>query len=234
MLTTLSSEPQVVDHVDTPIDRSEVVRYLGYPRGTQPSRAIDEALDRWVDVAAQRATPRATYCIFPVAALDRRWVRLQTSRGITEFHGAIGEYLGPIEWVAAFIATAGPGVEAFASEMLRSGDAVAGLVINAVGSERAEAAEAAAINELREYLTHTNFDLTLPYSPGYCGMKITEQTNLFGLFGDHTVGVTLSPDCLMKPIKSISGLIGIGPSDEVMSWGSPCDRCEVKHCNMRR
>jgi hypothetical protein len=38
----------------------------------------------------------------------------------------------------------------------------------------------------------------------------------------------------MQPLKSVSGLIGIGLAEQVQSYGSPCDRCELYACSMRR
>ena len=98
----------------------------------------------------------------------------------------------------------------------------------------AEAAEAAVIQQLRELAGPQGLAPTLPYSPGYCGIALTEQTKLFSLFGGETVGVELTEDCMMRPLKSISGLIGLGPADEIGVHGSPCERCELYNCAMRR
>jgi cobalamin-dependent methionine synthase I len=136
--------------------------------------------------------------------------------------------------MAAFIATAGPDVERLASELMRQGDELAAMIVNAVGAERAEAAEAMVIEQLREQAQKHGFAPTLPYSPGYCGMALAEQHTLFSLFGDFDVGVTLTGSCLMRPLKSVSGLIGLGPAERVLAFGSPCDRCELYNCAMRR
>jgi cobalamin-dependent methionine synthase I len=136
--------------------------------------------------------------------------------------------------VAAFIATAGPEVEHLASELMRERDDLAAMIVNAVGAERAEAAEAAVIQLLREQARPDDYAPTLPYSPGYCGMALVEQQKLFALFEGETVGVILTEDCLMRPLKSISGLIGLARADEIEAHGSPCDRCELHSCAMRR
>jgi hypothetical protein len=230
----LNREPRVIHHVDEAIDRGEVLRYLGYPASVVPDDRIQRILNQWIGEAGCRATPRATYIVLPVVEKSRRWLRAESAHGVTEFRGAIGEFLGASRGVAAFIATAGPDVERLASELMRAGDDLAAMIVNAVGAERAEAAEAAAINQLREEIRTLGLAPTLPYSPGYCGMALTEQTKLFALFGDKNVGVTLTPDCLMQPIKSVSGLIGLGLAEEVKASGSPCDRCELHNCNMRR
>lgn len=36
----------------------------------------------------------------------------------------------------------------------------------------------------------------------------------------------------MQPIKSVSGLVGLGLAADVVNFGSPCDRCEHHNCNM--
>ena len=65
-------------------------------------------------------------------------------------------------------------------------------------------------------------------------MSLTEQTKLFSLFDQANIGVTLTAECLMRPLKSVSGLIGLGLAEEVEQFGSPCDRCELHNCDMRR
>ena len=248
-------DPVVVDEVDAPIDRDEVYRYLGYPAGVVPQAGLERDVVRWIDEAATRARPRATYLVLPVVEKDRRSLTLaidgnatrmalrndgspdpagDSEREVMTFHGAIGEFLGAARSVAVFIATAGPGVEKLASELMGSQEQLAAMVVNAVGAERAEAAETVVIDRLREDARQIGFAPTLPYSPGYCGMALTEQKKLFSLFPGGSIGVVLSASCLMCPLKSVSGLIGLGLADEVVAKGSPCDRCELYTCAMRR
>ena len=227
-------EQQVIDCVDEPIDRCEVLRYLGYPVGVEPNRLIEEVIEQNIEEAAQLASPRAIYLVRPVVEISKQRLCLQTDCGLTEFCGAIGEFLGYSQSVAVFIATAGPAIEQRASELLRERDDLGAMVLNAVGAERAEAAEAAMIEQLREQALAFDLAPSLPYSPGYCGMKLTEQRKLFSMFTAEQIGVELTSDCLMKPIKSVSGLIGLGKAEEMLTMDSPCDRCELQKCDMRR
>ena len=227
-------QPRIIEQVDATVDRGEVLRYLGYPAGVSPNARLQDILERWIEEAGAVVTPRAIYVVLPVAEKDHRRLRLQAGGRVVEFHGAIGEFLGAAQSVAAFIATAGPEVVQLASELLRQQDELAAMVVNAIGAERAEAAETAVIDQLRLQAEPSGFAPTLPYSPGYCGMSLTEQTKLFSLFGRENIGVTLSAECLMTPLKSVSGLIGLGPADQVEQFGTPCDRCELHNCAMRR
>ncbi|MFO0928341.1 MAG: vitamin B12 dependent-methionine synthase activation domain-containing protein [Gemmataceae bacterium] len=231
---SFATDPRIVDRITTPIDRDEVRRYLGYPKGAVGNPRVQATLEHWIAEAAARAEPKAIYQVFPVAQVDKRHVAVVTARGPAEFRGAIGEFLGPVEWLALFVSTAGPGVERLASELMAEGDHLGGLIVNAVGAERAEAAEAAVIAELTEQATPAGMVLTLPYSPGYCGMAITEQRTLFTAIDATSIGVRLSPDCMMVPLKSVSGLIGLGPDGVLAARVSPCDRCTMHTCAMRR
>lgn len=216
------------------VDRREVLRYLGYPaRVTLPSWLVP-LLDRWVEEAQRHARPSAIWTVLPVVEIGRRRLVLRAENGNVEFEGAIGEFLAASKHVAAFVATAGPGVERLAEELMRDGEQLAALIVNAVGSERAEAVEASVIEALRADTPTSGLTPTLPYSPGYCGMALTEQRKLFSIFAGRVTGVVLSDDCLMQPLKSVSGLIGLGLPKEVQHFGSPCDRCDAKRCAMRR
>ncbi len=230
----VTTQPQLITDVAEPIDREEVLRYLGYPRGHQPSESIENLISDWMAEANHRAAPRAVYAVLPVLEKTRRHLRVASLSGETEFRGAIGEFLGVSRLIVAFIATAGPKVEHLASQLMADGEELPAMIVNAVGAERAEAAEAAVMDRIDEQTCGSGLGTTLPYSPGYCGMALTEQSHLFGLFDGETAGVALSPDYLMYPIKSISGLVGLAPREEIKIHGSPCDRCELKSCNMRR
>ncbi len=226
--------PRTIEGVEAPVCRSEVLRYMGYPADATPQQQVDEMLDHWMAEAVRCARPRASYMVLPVVTLERNRIRLQTPDGIGEFRGTVGKYLAASRYVALFIATSGPEIDCLAGDLSRSGKYLEAMVVAAVGAERAEAAEHAVLERLKQCIGPDEFTATLPYSPGYCGMALTEQTRLFALFGDHTAGVMLSPECMMTPLRSVSGLIGLGPSSEIEDQGRPCDRCELATCNMRR
>ncbi|HID77120.1 MAG TPA: hypothetical protein EYP56_14130, partial [Planctomycetaceae bacterium] len=130
-----------LESVDSPVDRQEVIRYMGYPAGMRPDDRLQAQIERWVPEAEALAEPRAVYMVVPVCEIGRRKVVVEGPCGRAEFRGQIGEFLGVARYIAAFVATAGPAVERLSTELLKKGEVLAGLVVSAVGSERAEAAE---------------------------------------------------------------------------------------------
>ncbi len=227
-------QPHVIEGIDVPVDQSEVARYMGYPASAAPNSHLAEILNEWIPIAAERSVPRAVYAAFPIVSIDKRSLSLRTPNGTTDFHGAIGEFLGGSERIVAFVASAGKELQALADELSAAGKSLEAFIVNAVGAERAEAAEQVIIDRLKDESDATGLVPTLPYAPGYCGMELTQQRPLFAMFGDQPAGVTLTEDCLMYPLKSVSGLIGLAPPELVEVYRSPCDRCERRTCDMRR
>jgi cobalamin-dependent methionine synthase I len=135
--------------------------------------------------------------------------------------------------VAVFIVTVGEEISHLSESAAKNGDAFSALVMDAVGSWAAEAAADALMLSVRRHLRNEE-ELTLRYSPGYCGMEISQQSKLFQLVPAEAVGVRLMPSMLMHPLKSISGLVGLAPKEAVSSYRSPCDLCPRTGCPMRR
>jgi cobalamin-dependent methionine synthase I len=147
--------------------------------------------------------------------------------------GNIGEYLDQAGRVAVFVVTVGEEISHLAESAIKNGDAFSALVMDAIGSCAVEAAADALMLHVRRELKDGE-ELTLRYSPGYCGMQIGQQSKLFQLVQASSVGVTLMTSMLMHPLKSISGLIGLAPKEAVSRYRSPCDLCARMGCHMRR
>ena len=74
---------------------------------------------------------------------------------------------------------------------------------------------------------HTN-----RFSPGYCGWHVSQQQLLFPLFQGHTCGVRLTDSSLMLPIKSVSGIVGLG--SQVSRQPYTCTLCNFPQCFRRK
>lgn len=72
---------------------------------------------------------------------------------------------------------------------------------------------------------------TYPICPGCCQWDIAEQQLLFSLVEARSVGVSLSASGLMRPIKSISAVVGISPTERFAT--AECDVCGRKNCIYR-
>jgi hypothetical protein len=227
------AEPVHVDKIDMRVERDRVLRYLGHPRGERPDPQFARALDTWIPAASREATPQAVLVIARAIGAAEGNLRLDHQRTTVDFRGLEAPPLSGAQGVAAFLATAGSGIEALSRELLAKRQMLAGAIVDAVGAERAEAAASAALRTLRRRAEPEGLSVSVPCFPGQCGFDLQHQPQLFALFDGQTVGITLTPECLMRPLKSISGLVAIGPPTDIISDGSPCDQCDRTDCAHR-
>ena len=116
---------------------------------------------------------------------------------------------------------------------VKGGDMVRLFVADAIGSVIAERTADCMQTEVAAYIASRGYKNTNRFSPGYCGWHVSEQRRLFSLFPQSApCGVTLTDSCLMIPIKSVSGVIGIGSSVRCLDYS--CGLCDMKQCYKRR
>jgi hypothetical protein len=130
--------------------------------------------------------------------------------------------------IAFFMATAGAKVSLRCKELNKSEDTVYSYVLDVLGSVVAEKAVEKLTDQLQDEVLPLGWKVSDSYSPGYCNWDVSEQQEIFSLFPDGFCGIRLSPSSLMYPIKSISGIIGIGPS--LNRKGYQCHLCHDQTC----
>lgn len=93
-----------------------------------------------------------------------------------------------------------------------------------------------SINKLLEIIQNKVKDKDLKttntVSPGNCGWSINEQEKLFKLLPYNFLSITLNSHGMMHPVKSISGIIGIGKNVSIKH--TECEFCSSKNCLYRK
>lgn len=129
-----------------------------------------------------------------------------------------------------FTATAGMEYQEIHNRLSDSDDALTLYVWDALGSCIAEATGDVMerfVEKAIPEMPHTN-----RFSPGYCGWHVSEQKLLFALMPDNACGIELNDSALMYPIKSISGIMGLGTHVDTRKYG--CQFCELDNCYKKR
>ena len=200
------------------ITPADIYEAMGYRR-EQPDGATLRETQTIVDEVREWLRPQ--FCFFAVPALP-------------DFHiGRIIErQLRGSEAYALFICTSGVEYEAFQQQLKQEGDMVRMFIADSLGSVIAEKCADQMEAALQESIGKLSWHHTNRFSPGYCGWHVSEQQLLFPLFKSHTCGVRLTDSSLMVPIKSVSGLIGIG--EKVRKMDYTCGLCDFKQCYKRK
>lgn len=127
-----------------------------------------------------------------------------------------------------FLCTAGDLISKYAKNLETEGDLILSYVLDILGSVVVNKAMNKIQNEIEMDFRSKNMGISDSFSPGYCEWNVAEQQKLFALLPDKFCGITLSDSSLMTPIKSVSGIIGIG--EKVVRTGYQCNWCNDQNC----
>ena len=203
---------------DLGISLSEIYEQMGYEQAV-PDEATVKETDIIIAEAKSFLRPRFSFFV---------------QRELPDF--AIGKIierqLKGAEAYAFFICTAGVEYEAYQERLKKEGDMVRVFIADALGSVIAEKAADQMELSLQENIDKLGWHHTNRFSPGYCGWHVSQQQLLFPLFKGETCGVKLTESSLMLPIKSVSGIIGLGPNVRHLDY--TCGLCDFKQCYKRK
>lgn len=143
----------------------------------------------------------------------------------------IAQKLRKADKMAFFVCTAGKTISEKASSLLKGEDPVFGYVYDIMGSAIAEAVADEVQHHIEQQMLPLGVKITNRYSPGYCHWNVSDQHKLFSLFDENPCGVSLTESALMNPVKSVSGVIGIGRDVDFQDY--QCSLCAMKDCVYR-
>lgn len=218
--------------VDVEIDRNQVFHYIGYEDNHKLSARISSLVEDYARHARDLINPLYSYVI-----KDVEWARgsIAFIQDSIIFKGqVIVELLEHCSQVAIFVVTIGKYLEETAWQLARDGLILQATVLDAIGSDAVEKAADRVQNRIREIAAAEGLVTSRRFSPGYCDWNIGQQRMLFHALTGNTVGVRLTGECLMIPQKSISGIIGIAPSNGNVEEYNPCQGCGKEDCPGRR
>lgn len=144
----------------------------------------------------------------------------------------IASYMKDASRLAVFVCTAGPLFTELINEYFERGDLPEAFIADAIGSVTVENAMDRVQRELEEDMLLQGCTISNRYSPGYCEWHVRGQQALFSLMDGNHTGVTLTDSSLMQPIKSVSGIIGIGKHIQKRPYG--CSICHSPSCVYRQ
>lgn len=211
------------------LDESEIYEALGYEQEMLP----DERIRQEVSLLLQEIEPNLE------ARLGIITTGIDTLQQFNPGKIILSQLKGS-QALCYFVATAGQWYEDFQQWLMQQGDMLRVYIANEIGTLLAEKTADCMEETLEEQITPKSLHHTNRFSPGYCGWDVKEQKMLFSLFaanGNNTMDITpcgihLTDSCLMIPIKSVSGVIGIGR--DVKKHDYKCERCGLESCYKRR
>lgn len=190
------------------IPRQAVLRRLGQKPGRrEPSAQAEKLLDEMIALAEGLLTPAGLTADLTV-------------KGVSE--GEVGFLETPVRFVSSRLArhlkgcfratlmvcTLGPALDEAQDHLAREGETTRALMLDAIGSETAEALAERLNLSLSQRAAKAGAPTRRRFSPGYTDWPLSEQAKIFALLEPASIGVTLNEAFMMEPQKSISAVIG--------------------------
>jgi len=226
--------------ISIPID--DVVPSIGAVLKGQgvPERAASE--ERMTRLAGQSVSIYKDLCN-PVSIItDISKIDFETvyhGEGKNEEEAPLAKIYKDSDSLALFAVTISEDVCAEITRLFDTNDFALGSMLDGAASEGTEMAAQAVELYYRGYLREVGRFATsagtMQFSPGYCGWHVSAQKKLFEVLRPTEIGIELGESFLMRPLKSISGVIIAGPKeifkfDDVFPF---CSECDTHSCRDR-
>lgn len=216
---------------DLHLNSSLIETVLGYKEG-EDRTLVTGLIDEILEESAGICNIKAQYTVFDEVGLDDRTKYLRIRNTDFQIKNIVFAQLKRSESVAVFLCTAGTEIGVRSKKAMHERDFLRGYIYDVVGSEIVEAAADIMQEDLEKSILDSGNKITNRYSPGYCGWDVAEQHKLFDLIPENYCGIQLTPSALMDPVKSVSGIIGIGKNVRYNQY--TCGLCEMDDCLYRR
>jgi hypothetical protein len=212
------------------IDKKEIAFALGYTDGMLPQH-FDEVTDGVIRRIPDLCKIQTGFRLVDIGQASGSKEIIQV--GEIQFHTQhiVASQLHHADQIAMFLCSLGSGMEQWSKEYTREDDPAMSYFVDTVASIVVETTADVLHDHLTQYLKTQGLNVTNRYSPGYCDWSVEEQHKLFSFFPKGFCGVSLTDSALMIPIKSISGIMGVGKNVEYTPYF--CDTCGRKDCTYK-
>ncbi len=217
---------------DLDITDKELFIQMGYGENT-PGDDILAEIDEMKATVREILQPHFCFAITDGGCLNAEEKTLTIGETVFNVGRIITSQLRGAQSYAFFVATSGTAFEALQRRLEAEGDMLRVFIADSMGSVIAEKTADIMERWLQIYINAKGWKHTNRFSPGYCGWHVSQQQLLFPLFNTkEPCGVKLTDSSLMIPIKSVSGVIGLGPGVKKLEY--TCGLCDYAKCYKRR
>lgn len=143
----------------------------------------------------------------------------------------IAEKLKNCQYVVLAAATLGGEIDSIIQNCFDSGQYLKGMVIDTIGSAAIEYVNRVFRGKLLDEIKGTDMGMTIRLSPGTGDWDISHQAVFFKCINAEAIGITLTKENMMLPLKSTSVLYGFGRGIGIKGEEHICSECNMKECS---
>lgn len=229
-LNNMTSKTFQIPFSDLNLSVPQIESLMGYKEG-EDSELVTGLIEDILKEAREICTAKAQYTIFPGIKFEENSWSVEIGNISFSIKKIVFKQIKRSDSAAIFLCTAGAEIGIRSKRAMQERDLLRGYIYDVVGSEIVEAATDLMQIELEKEVILSGSKITNRYSPGYCGWDVSEQHKLFKLVPDNYCGIRLTESALMDPVKSVSGIVGIGSNVRFNPY--TCRMCDLQDCFYR-
>ncbi|MDA3929611.1 MAG: hypothetical protein PF541_11700 [Prolixibacteraceae bacterium] len=211
-------------------NRENVLKSLGM-KLTDADDYLLNLIEQLTKECIQLASPKANYLFIENPKFNTTTKETSLNEMLFDTGKTITTLLKKSEFVVLFACTIGQNVEHYSKDEMGKGNSLEGYILDLIGSELAESVTDILHNYLEIKVKEYEMGISNRYSPGYCNWPVSDQHKLFSLLGNYNAGISLTESSLMIPVKSVSGILGVGKSIKRLDY--KCRICDDEKCILR-
>lgn len=205
----MQNSATIVESINLQPPLTAIYSRLGFrKKSTEMSDARRQATDRHIAGAAPLIALQGAFLRLPVSKNDGQRIQLKGRLSFTS--AKLCSFIGDCREAVLMAATAGHPIMAAIREKTSQGDLTAAVIYDATASEMTDAALDWIMKYLNGQLLREGKRL-LPrrFSAGYGDLALDNQQKIYEKLQMARIGVTLTPDYLMLPEKTVTAIGGI-------------------------
>jgi hypothetical protein len=200
---------------------------MGFEPGQSPA-PFPELVENGLDQAPEYCQIVGGYQIFENFSIDPATESFKIEDQVFFPGKTVVNQLKKATKAALFLCTAGPGISELSRKKSAEGDELMAYVLDVIGSVTVDKAAMLLQEKIIKEVSSSGYGITDSFSPGYCTWSVAEQQKLFNLLPEGFCNIFLSKSSLMHPVKSVSGITGIGIGCQ--QTGYQCNWCNDTDC----
>ncbi|MCG9479820.1 MAG: hypothetical protein K9H14_06370 [Actinomycetia bacterium] len=224
---------KILNNIELNIPEDVGKDFLTRLMGGRLNQLLENLLEQKRAQCIQAIEPKAAYQLFKISKVEQDSVFFESGN---VFNGPnISKILKGSRAALIFICTLGSKVDQLIKETNKTGDTLSTIVMDAITTSLLTLlGEHFSSIAKQEGLQQPDWESTCTYSPGQYKWTIEEQKEIFKMVDGEKIGVKLNSSFLMVPFKSISGVYGFGPQDQIDKTKVACELCPREDCISRR
>ena len=222
----------ILTGVPVSIDKKKLYKQIGYKDTSAITPALKELIEQVISSGLRLIEPKlaAKRCKIKVYR-EKSQILVESN---VYFNGEfITKHLRNCTQAAVFLLTVGPTISKEIEGAFKENNYLKAMVLDGVADQAIEKIIMQYRNQLVESINAEGLGITGFINPGHLDFGVDQQRSIFKILDGSKIGLSLTDSCLIMPIKSASGLFGLGKGIGISKDNHNCQHCTIENCPNR-